>query len=68
MDKKKGSSAGDGAQPGRGRRGRRGQRGQRGRAAVAVTGGPSPRGGRWIAACGRLRAPAGAGSGLAVKS
>lgn len=32
-----------------------------GRAAVAVTGGPSPRGGRWMAACVRLRGPAGHG-------
>lgn len=36
----------DAAQPGRG---------QLGRAEVAVTGGPSPRGGRWIAACVRRR-------------
>lgn len=43
---------GDAAQPGRG---------QLGRAAVAVTGGPSPRAGRWIAACVRLRGPAGHG-------
>lgn len=52
MDRGGGRARGDAAQPGRG---------QLGRAAVAVTGGPSPRGGRWMAACVRLRGPAGHG-------
>lgn len=52
MDRGGSRARGDAAQPGRG---------QLGRAAVTVIGGPSPRGGRWMAACVRLRGPAGHG-------